>query len=72
MHQQAFTVKMMYKTELARAYGISLETVNRMLQKTREHLKKQNKKDVFGEYSGRCLLTVKQITFVIEHNGAPE
>jgi len=72
MPQQPFTVKMMYKTELALAYGVSIKTVKAMLQTTAAHLKKEHKKDVFGPYDGKRLLTVKQITYLFEHNGAPE
>lgn len=67
----AFIIKMMYKTELAEAYGCGLNTMRSMLKATRAHLQKQEEKDVFGEYSGRRLLTIKQVTLFINHNGLP-
>ena len=72
MGMTAFIIKMMYKTELAQHYGCSLTHIRAMLKTTREKLKKDNaKQDVFGDYSGRRLLTIKQITFFISHNGLP-
>jgi hypothetical protein len=73
MDMTAFIIKMMYKTELATAYGCSLTYMRSMLKVTREKLKKDDPKktDVFGEFKGRRLLTVKQIELFIAHNGSP-
>lgn len=71
MSESTFQVRMMYKGELALAYGVSVKFINSMLKATRAHLKKEHKKDVFGEYSGKRLLTIKQIEMVVEHNGQP-
>lgn len=68
----AFIIKMMYKTELAEAYGCKVAYMRAMLKTTRAHYRKANgNKDVFGEYSGRRLLTVNQVTMFIKHNGLP-
>lgn len=70
--ESVFIIKMMYKTELAEHYGCKLGYIRAMLKTTREHLKKQNgDKDIFGEYLGRRLLTVRQIEMFVKHNGSP-
>ena len=69
----AFTIRMLYKTELAQAYGISVSTLIKMIESTRIYLKKNNNgKDILGPTKGRRLLTIKQVTYITEHNGKPD
>lgn len=62
----------MYKSELARHYGVSVGTIKKMLELTRQHYINTTDKDVLGEYKGRGFLSIKQVKLFIEHNDKPD
>jgi len=62
----------MYKSELARHYGVSVDTIKKMLEQTRQHYIKTTQIDKLGDYKGRGFLSIKQVKLFIEHNDKPD
>ncbi len=58
----SFVPKPMYKTDLASAYGVSIEVFNTWVSKFPEELKTK-----LGNISGKTMLTITQVTLICEH-----